>query len=108
MRFRISALPVEPFTPFFGQPSDALAQQNVRRLVADACPGFPCRVSLEEARIGETVLLLNYEHHAATSPYRSCHAIFVREGAVEARPGANEVPDLLRRRLLSVRAFDPD
>jgi hypothetical protein len=49
---------------------------------------------------------LNYEHLPVASPFRSSHAIYVREDAVEARPEVNEVPDMLARRLLSVRAFD--
>jgi hypothetical protein len=77
-------------------------------MTVDEKPGFPCRVSLEDAEIGETVLLLNYEHQAAASPYRSQHAIFVREGAEMARPGINEVPESLKLRLLSLRAFDDD
>ena len=55
---------------------------------------------------GEPVLLLNYEHQPAASPYRSSHAIFVREHAREATPGVNEIPEVLSRRLLSVRGFD--
>jgi hypothetical protein len=63
-------------------------------------------VSLRDAAVGETVLLVNYEHHAAASPFRSTYAIYVREGAAEARPERGEVPEMLRSRLLAVRAFD--
>jgi hypothetical protein len=87
---------------------DELRARGVVRRTADHSPGFPCRVSLRDAEPGETVLLLNYEHQPADTPYRASHAIYVREGAVEARPGVGEVPDVLRRRLLSVRAFDAD
>ena len=75
-------------------------------MVADENPGFPCRVSLKDAEVGESVLLMNYEHQPASSPYRSSHAIFIREWADEARLDENEVPKQLRQRLLSVRAFD--
>ena len=71
-------------------------------------PGHPCRISLEDADIGETVLLMNYEHLPALTPYRSSHAIFVREGAKNAIVGENQIPEMLRIRLLSVRAFDAD
>jgi hypothetical protein len=63
-------------------------------------------VSLRDAEAGETLLLLNYEHLAVATPYRSRYAIYVREYAEEARVPVNEVPDVLRRRLLSLRAFD--
>jgi hypothetical protein len=52
------------------------------------------------------MLLLNFEHQPAKTPYRSQHAIFVQDGVEEARPGVNEVPEVLARRTLSVRAFD--
>lgn len=106
MSFRISALPVEPFSSLFGLSDEELHAQGAVRKVADRKPGFPCRVSLEDAEPGETLILVNYEHLPADSPYRSRHAIFVREGAREAHPEVNEVPESLRRRLLSVRAFD--
>lgn len=106
MGFQISALRVEQFSHLFGRDADTLSRLGVRRIVADKSPGFPCRVSLEDAEVGESILLLNYEHQPATSPYRSSHAIFVREWAHQARPQPNQAPGQLRRRLLSVRAFD--
>ena len=108
MDFRISALPVAPFVPLFGLSGPELVTRGVVRMTAGHSPGFPCRVSLCDASVGEPVLLLNYEHLAVATPYRSRHAIYVREYAVERRAEANEVPDVLRRRLLSVRAFDGD
>lgn len=106
MPFQISALPAELFSHLFDQPDDVLRAHGAKRIFADECPGFPCRISLQDATVGESVLLLNYEHQPARSPYRSNHAVFVREGAVQAEPRPNEVPDQLRRRLLSIRAFD--
>ena len=106
MDFQISALPLDEFRPLFELSDEELGQRGIVRRVADASPGFPCRVSLEDAAVGERVLLLNYEHLAVRGPYRSSHAIYVRENAVEAHPRRNEVPQVLSRRLLSVRAFD--
>ena len=108
MTFRISALPAAPFAPLFGLSDRDLAARGVVRRIADRQPGFPCRVSLQDAGVGEAVLLLNYEHLPAPGPYRSGHAIYVREHAIECRPDVDEVPEVLRTRLLSVRAFDAD
>jgi Protein of unknown function (DUF1203) len=107
MNFQITGLPASRFAPLHALKSEELAARGVLRRVADKEPGFPCRVSLRDAAVGETVLLLNYEHLPVASPYRSSHAIFVREGAAEARLDVNEIPLLLQIRLLSVRAFDP-
>jgi len=106
MSFQIHALPAAPFAPMFALTDEELAGSKAVRMVVDAKPGFPCRVSLEDAEPGETVLLLNFEHQAADSPYRSSHAIFVREGVEQAFPAAGEVPESLKSRLISVRAFD--
>ena len=106
MDFQISALDVDQFQQFFGLDGETLHSLGVRRMVADTKPGYPCRVSLRDAGIGENVLLMNYEHQAAPTPYRSRHGIFVREWARQATPERNEIPDMLRHRLLSVRAFD--
>jgi len=106
MGFRISALDVDNFSHLFGLDDEALKQQGVQRRVVDSKPGYPCRVSLQDAEVGETVLLMNYEHQPAPTPYRSSHAIFVREWAEQAVLESNEVPNMLRSRLLSVRAFD--
>jgi hypothetical protein len=106
MPFRVTALPAAPFAPLFPLSDAELLRRGVVRRVADRAPGFPCRVSLRDAEPGETVLLLHYEHQPAATPYRAGHAIYVREGTEEARPAPGEVPEVLRLRLLSVRAFD--
>jgi len=106
MSFRISGLPASSFTSLYDLSDAELAARGVERLIAESKPGAPCRVSLEDAEPGERLLLLNYEHQSAATPYRSCHAIFVREGAVEARPEVGETPEALRIRPLSVRSFD--
>ncbi len=106
MGFQIRALNVDQFSHLFGVDSETLASLGVERVVADVSPGFPCRISLIDAELGESVLLLNYEHQPASSPYRSSHAIFIREWATVAKLDKNEIPEQLRQRLLSVRAFD--
>ena len=105
MNFQISALDIGEFAPLFQQDQETLSKKGVLRLTADSSPGYPCRVSLQDADVGEQVLLLNYQHQSARTPFRSSHAIYIREQATQARPGRNEVPDMFRR-LLSVRAFD--
>jgi hypothetical protein len=106
MSFQITGLPRATFAALFALTDAELAVRNAVRMVADKRPGFPCRVSLRDAEPGEKVLLLNYEHLAVASPYRSRHAIFVRENAVDAWLDVDEIPEVLETRLLSVRAFD--
>ena len=106
--FRITGLDPAPFRRLYGLPDDALAAQGVQRHVADAKPGFPDRVEVRDAEPGETLLLLNHMHQPADTPYRASHAIFVREGAEQACDVVDEVPEALRVRLISLRAFDGD
>jgi Protein of unknown function (DUF1203) len=105
MSFRIQGLSPEPFRHLYGLSDDALAAHGAKRYVADKSPGFPDRIELRDARVGESLLLVNHEHHAASSPYRSSYAIFVREGAEQTYDRIDEIPDVLSRRLLSLRGF---
>jgi uncharacterized protein DUF1203 len=106
--FQISALPLDAFAPLFDLDDGALAARGMRRLVADSKPGFPCRVSLVDAEVGERVLLLPYTHHAVHGPYRASGPVFAREAARPAELAVNEVPDSVRGRLLSIRGYDKD
>jgi len=106
MDFQISGLPRAAFAPLFGLSDAELAAHAAVRVHADRTPGFPCRVSLRDAEPGESVLLVNHEHLPVAGPYRSRYAIYVREGALDAHLGPNEIPPVLRGRLLSLRAFD--
>ena len=103
--FQIVALPAETFSEMLALSNDELRARNGRRMVVDHKPGFPCRVSLEDAEIGEEVILVDYVHHDADSPYRSSGPIFVRAKAETAKPAVNEIPEMLQFRLLSVRAY---
>lgn len=107
-RFVVRGLDPASFRPLYGLSDDALAERGVVRMTADAMTGFPCRVTLEDAEPGEAMLLLNYEHLPVATPYRSAHAIFVREGAETAAVVEDRLPLQLARRLLSIRAFDAD
>ncbi|HSC27585.1 MAG TPA: DUF1203 domain-containing protein [Vicinamibacterales bacterium] len=106
MAFQVSALPEHEFAELFAFDERELGQRGARRYVADRKPGFPCRVSLEDASPGETVILTPFAHLSPDSPYRSTGPVFVRQGARRAAPAVDEVPELLRLRLLSVRAYD--
>ena len=109
MTFRIHALPLAPFRPLFDLDDAALRAMGACRMIADAPHAAPCRVSLADAEPGERLLLVNHRHlDAAASPYRGEGPIFVREGAVATTLAAGEVPDMLGRRLLSVRVYDAD
>jgi hypothetical protein len=108
MAFMISGLDYQPFAALFGMSDAQLEARSVIRRVVDEQPGFPCRVSLQDAEIGETVLLVNYEHLAVASPYRASHAIYVRENARRSNLNVDKIPEVMRIRLLSIRAYDGD
>jgi hypothetical protein len=101
-------LSANQFSHFNGLDDDSLAQHGTSRRQIDMKPGSPCRVALEDADIGESVLLLDYEHLTVDTPYRAPHAISVREGATASPPIINRIPKQLKIRLLSIRAYDTD
>ena len=106
MSYVIQGIDPAPFRHLYGLPDEALAAEQVVRFTVEKKPDAPCRVELVDVEPGGTVLLVNYTHLPVASPYRSSHAIFVREGAEVAARFENEVPEPLAIRLLSVRAFD--
>ena len=106
MAFRISGLPAEPFQHLFALDDAALQRHGaVRRIAEDG--GYPCRISLTDARAGDEVILVNYEHQDADTPYRSRHAIYVRAGE-QRYEAVDAIPEQLCKRLLSARAFDAE
>ena len=106
MSYRITGLDPAPFRHLYGLSDEALAAKGARRFVADAKPGFPDRIEVRDAEPGESVLLLNYTHQPADTPYRASHAIFVREGAETSLDRVDGIPDALLARPISLRAFN--
>jgi hypothetical protein len=106
MTYRIKGLPRSSFARFFDMDARELADSGAMRVIANADRGFPCRVSLEDARQGESLILLNYTSHDVANPYRTAYAIYVRECAGEPEPFVDTLPPVLKERPLSLRGFD--
>lgn len=105
MTYRIAGLEPAPFAPLFALSDAELAQRDARRVVAAADRGFPCRVSLEDARAGEELLLVHHTSHDVATPYRSAYAIYVRKGAAPASY-TDRTPPVFEGRPLALRGFD--
>ena len=108
MNYVISGLPLQPFQPMFGLDENALRERGIVRQVADSKPGFPCRITLDDAEPGEALLLLPWTHLDVATPYRASGPIFVREAALTTGVFRNMIPEQQRSRLLSVRAYDAE
>jgi Protein of unknown function (DUF1203) len=106
MTYVVKGLDPEPYSGLFGLPDAELAERGVVRMTVTAKPSFPCRVSLTDRDIGESVLLLNHVSHDVPNPYRASHAIFITEGVQEPAQYVDEVPPALGPRVLSLRGFD--
>ncbi len=104
--FQLTGLDPEPFRSLFGRSDAELREHGAVRRVATESPGFPCRVSLEDADVGDELLLVSYRHLPVASPYRAVGPVFVRRGAVRPRLAVGEVPPYVTRRLISLRAYD--
>jgi len=108
MNFRILGLQSEPFQSLYGLTDEELGRRGARRYIADAKPGFPDRIEMRDADLREPLILVNYQHQSADTPYRASHAVFVREGAQQRYDACDEIPQVLARRTISLRAFDAD
>mgnify|MGYP003585578384 FL=1 len=104
--FKIKSLNHTEFLGYFELTDLELEKIGAIRMAADKFPGFPCGVSLEDAQIGEEVILLPYSHHKTTSPYQASGPIFIRKKATTATFETNQIPHMLNHRLLSLRGYD--
>jgi hypothetical protein len=104
--FQIKAIDKNVFSNIFELNEQQLHEIGARKMVADEFPGFPCRISLQDTPIGEGVVLLPYQHHKTSSPYRASGPIFIRQNAQNVFFEINEIPKMFAHRLLSLRGFD--
>jgi hypothetical protein len=107
MSYVVRGLSPEPFAHLFSLDDAALATMRARRVRAQG-PGYPCRVSLQEAGEGDQLILLNHVSHDVETPFRTSYAIYVRQGAEQAATLRDELPPLLNSRRLSLRGFDAE
>jgi uncharacterized protein DUF1203 len=103
MNFRIRGLDARQFDHLFALSDSELAAHGAVRRVADG--PRPCRISLTDAAPGDELILVNYEHHPVSSPYRMRFAIYIRSGE-KTFDAVGQVPEQLRSRTLAVRGFD--
>ena len=105
--YRVRGLDPAPFKPLFSLSDEELESRGIVRMTVSS-PTFPCRVSLTDRALGETVLLLNHVSHDVANPYRATHAIFVTEGEEQAAEYVDQVPPVFEKRVLSLRGFDSE
>lgn len=104
--FQLVGIDHTPFEPLFELSDEQLSLVGAERHVATKSPGFPCRVSLDDAKEGEELLLLPFVHQPAASPYHASGPIFVRRGVKQRMLGVGELTEYVTSRLMSVRAYD--
>jgi hypothetical protein len=106
MSYVVSGLPVDPFCDLFSLDDAALAARGAVRRIAEPGGRYPCRVTLDDAPAGQSLILVNFEHQTAPTPYRSSYAIYVSEAARETARFEDALPPVLRARPIALRAFD--
>ena len=108
MSYKITGLNREPFMALFEMNETELAAQGAMRVTAAADKGWPCRISLEDAKAGEEVILLNHVSHDVATPYRSAYAIYIRNGVADGAEYVDQTPPVFEGRPMAFRAFDTD
>jgi hypothetical protein len=107
MSYVVEGLDPAPYRPLFALSDEQLGERGIVRMTVTG-EGFPCRVSLTDRAIGETMLLLNHVSHDVANPYRAAHAIFVAEAEQDAARYVDQAPPVFRTRVLSLRGFGRD
>ena len=104
--YRVIGLEPAAFTHFMGASDDDLSVLGAERVIATTKPGYPCRISLQDAELGEAMILLNNVSHDVQTPYRNAYAIYVRGEATAQGDYLDTVPPVFEGRPLGLRAFD--
>jgi len=105
INFKISAIE-NKYNHLFDLTEKELIEKGAVIMIADEKPGFPCRITLEDAEIGEEIVLFPFQHHKTNSPYQSSGPIFMRKNAKKVELEINEIPEMLSKRLQSLRVYD--
>ncbi len=108
MTYRIEGLPSDCYSHLLGMSDRELEAHHGRRVRAESKPGFPCRVTLEDAEPGESLILFNHVSHDVETPFRSAYAIYVRETAAGPACYVDEPPPVFIGRALGLRGFDSE
>lgn len=104
--YMISGLDRASFAHLFDAGEQTLRDNRAVRVLATSDTGFPCRVSLADAREGDELVLVHHVSNDVETPFRMAHAIYVRRGAQQSPVYHDAVPTVLDRRTLGLRAFD--
>lgn len=108
INFKFYSLDKKQFDEFFEMSKNELDKLNIRKIIVEEKPGYPCRVSLQDAEIGEEVLLMSYNHIINKSLFDSKGPIFIRKNAQNKEFKVNEIPLMFNHRILSLRGYDID
>ena len=108
MTYKITGLEPSQFAHLVGLSDEELARHNAVRVTADKDRGFPCRVTLEDAHAGDSLILLHHTSHDVTTPYRSAYAIYIRENADAPALYEDRTPPVFESRPLGLRGFGAD
>lgn len=108
MTYSIQGLDPRPFAPLFGLSDEEREQEMAELVTASSDRGFPCRVSLCDANIGDRLVLVHHVSNDVSRPFRMAHAIYVRESATRAKPSVDQIPPMLDTRTIGLRAFDAE
>lgn len=106
MHYVIHGLNGGKFKHLYGLSEEKLKTHGAIRIKVDKYPAYPDRITLTDIPVGEYCILLNHTYLEGPSPYRGSHAIFIWEGKIEPMVLRDSIPDVMRNRLMSLRAFD--
>ncbi len=90
------------------QGTTELLGNPVTTVIADAKPGYPCRLSLEDAEPGEALYLFSHTPFSCANAYRETGPVFIRKNAKPAKLPINELPDVAYARSIIFRAYDSE
>jgi hypothetical protein len=86
--------------------SDLFGHQALRPIRVDDSPGYPCRVCLRDAAVGDEVFLIAHRASPVEHPHSVVGPVYIHAHACAPWAAAGSLPPVVRTRRLAVRAYD--
>ena len=94
------------FVPIAPETADALRRHlSAVPVRAESSPGFPCRQCMQDAAVGDEMMLVAFDPFDGSSPYSGPGPIYLHRAPCTPFAPAQTVPPILEPRRLSVRGF---
>jgi hypothetical protein len=104
--YRVLPFPPEVASHARATRSDSFGHAGLRPIRVDESPGYPCRVCLREAAVGDEVFLIAHRASPVEHPHSVVGPVYVHAHACVPWAAAGSLPPIVSTRSMALRAYD--